>query len=55
VSTLPDQLAAIESDLWSELNVTELAGGYFDWQQGGNVIGLAADLTTEIVIKRNEV
>jgi hypothetical protein len=54
VSTLPDLLAAISSELWSELNVTGMAGGYFDWLQGGKVIGLGADLTTEIVIKRNE-
>lgn len=55
VSTVPDQLAAIDAGgLWSELNVLEMAGGYFDWQQGGQVVGLGADLTLEIVT-RNEV
>lgn len=54
VSTLPGHLAAIDAGgLWSELNVTELSGGYFDWTQAGKVVGLAADLTVE-VIKRNE-
>ncbi len=54
ISTMHDTLAGLSSDLWSELNVTGMTGGYFDWLQGGRPVGLGADLTTELVIKRNE-
>lgn len=53
VSELPAQLEAIDPDgLWQPrgLNIIELAGGYSDYQQGTQLVGIAADLTATIDI-----
>lgn len=42
-SQLPALLESITGS-WHGLAVTELAGGYADFQQGGQIVGTAADL-----------
>ncbi len=49
VWTLPALLEAITPDgNYRKLAITGLTGGYQEWSQGGQVVGLAADLTATI-------
>lgn len=55
VSDIPDQLEAITPDpagLWQPrgLYIEQLTGGYFDYQQGRELVGIAADLTAHVHI-----
>lgn len=53
LSTLPADLQAITpGGLWQPrgLHVEEMTGGYSDYQQGDQLIGIAADLTVHVHI-----
>jgi len=47
-SNLPKLIEDITGGSWSSIAVTELAGGYADFAQGQQMIGVAADLTVRL-------
>ena len=46
---LPATLEAIVSAEWDQLVVERLTGGYADFSNGNNIIGISADLTVRII------